>query len=531
MWIKEFFVLYLCLCYVSCAKILFVSITPSPSHQKPFQEIWKALALRGHEVHVVTPNPLVNSTIPNLKQYDISAVYSWAAEMNKKFKQRVKFSLQKPTFFDTFTKEFLVARGWHAVNEYALTLPEFSKLINAQPKLRFDSVIVEWLYPTMAALGGYYEAPLIGICSLGAATNGLDAIGNVLNPVVTPDQNVPIGRSNFSFRDRLLSIFYSIWIRIYYHWHILPMEDKTVRKYLGNNLPYLGQIERNVSLLLLNRNQISHRIMPVVPGVIEFGGLNYNRAVQTLNPDLQDFLDKSNNGVIYFSLGAAIKLVDFLSPDQVQIFKSVFNKLPYNVLWKFENDTMESKPENIFVSKWLNQSVVLDHPNVKLFITQGGLQSTEETIAAHKPIIGIPFHSDQTTNVDTCVQYGMGKMIELEDLTAEKLRSYILEIINNPSYAENAKKLDELMKDQPQDGLEKAIWWIEYVIRHKGAKHLRSTAVDLPWWKYLMLDIFAFISAIFLAIVLILYYSFKFIVQLGSKLFRKNDNSTKKKSE
>ncbi|XP_030763225.1 UDP-glucuronosyltransferase 2B19-like [Sitophilus oryzae] len=211
----------------------------------------------------------------------------------------------------------------------------------------------------MNTLGGYYEAPLIGICSLGAATNGLDAIGNVLNPVVTPDQNVPIGRSNFSFRDRLLSIFYSIWIRIYYHWHILPMEDKTVRKYLGNNLPYLGQIERNVSLLLLNRNQISHRIMPVVPGVIEFGGLNYNRAVQTLNPDLQDFLDKSNNGVIYFSLGAAIKLVDFLSPDQVQIFKSVFNKLPYNVLWKFENDTMESKPENIFVSKWLNQSVVL----------------------------------------------------------------------------------------------------------------------------------------------------------------------------
>lgn len=67
---------------------------------------------------------------------------------------------------------------------------------------------------------------------------------------------------------------------------------------------------------------------------------------------------------------------------------------------------------------------------MKLFITQGGLQSTEEAIAAHKPIIGIPFHSDQTTNVDTCVQYGMGKMVDLEELS--KLRSYILEIIDDP---------------------------------------------------------------------------------------------------
>lgn len=67
---------------------------------------------------------------------------------------------------------------------------------------------------------------------------------------------------------------------------------------------------------------------------------------------------------------------------------------------------------------------------MKLFITQGGLQSTEEAIAAHKPIIGIPFHSDQTTNVDTCVQYGMGKMLDLEELY--KLSKYILEIIDDP---------------------------------------------------------------------------------------------------
>lgn len=69
---------------------------------------------------------------------------------------------------------------------------------------------------------------------------------------------------------------------------------------------------------------------------------------------------------------------------------------------------------------------------MKLFITQGGLQSTEEAIAAHKPIIGIPFHSDQTTNVDTCAMYGMGKLLDMEDITEETLRSYILEVVNDP---------------------------------------------------------------------------------------------------
>lgn len=60
--------------------------------------------------------------------------------------------------------------------------------------------------------------------------------------------------------------------------------------------------------------------------------------------------------------------------------------------------------------------------------------------------------------------------------------------------------------DQPISGIEKVVWWTEYVIRNGGAKHLRNPAADLPWYQYLLLDVtaafFTFLGT--LAIVLIL---------------------------
>lgn len=40
--------------------------------------------------------------------------------------------------------------------------------------------------------------------------------------------------------------------------------------------------------------------------------------------------------------------------------------------------------------------------------------------------------------------------------------------------------------------LQKAVWWIEYVIRNKGATHLKSPLVDMPWYQYYLLDVYLF---------------------------------------
>ncbi|KAF5307251.1 hypothetical protein FQR65_LT06967 [Abscondita terminalis] len=84
----------------------------------------------------------------------------------------------------------------------------------------------------------------------------------------------------------------------------------------------------------------------------------------------------------------------------------------------------------------------------------------------------------------------------------------IQEAINNPKYRETVKMYAELLGDQSSTGLERAIWWTEYVLRHKGAPHLRNPAYDLPWYQYYYLDVIAFCLAV---VIVFLYFTVMFI--------------------
>lgn len=62
------------------------------------------------------------------------------------------------------------------------------------------------------------------------------------------------------------------------------------------------------------------------------------------------------------------------------------------------------------------------------------------------------------------------------------------------SYKERIAHLSELYKDQPYDSLENAVWWVEYVMRHKGISYLRYSESDKPWYQRHDMDIVAFLS-------------------------------------
>lgn len=43
---------------------------------------------------------------------------------------------------------------------------------------------------------------------------------------------------------------------------------------------------------------------------------------------------------------------------------------------------------------------------------------------------------------------------------------------------------------------ETAAYWVEYVIRHRGAPHLRYPGADLGFWQYNSVDVVLFLIAI-----------------------------------
>jgi UDP:flavonoid glycosyltransferase YjiC (YdhE family) len=74
------------------------------------------------------------------------------------------------------------------------------------------------------------------------------------------------------------------------------------------------------------------------------------------------------------------------------------------------------------------------HPNVRLFITHGGLLSTQETIHWGVPVVGIPLLGDQKLNMARAVSAGYGIRLDYDNVTAESLDWALKEVLENSRY-------------------------------------------------------------------------------------------------
>lgn len=78
--------------------------------------------------------------------------------------------------------------------------------------------------------------------------------------------------------------------------------------------------------------------------------------------------------------------------------------------------------------------------------------------------------------------------------------------------------------DQPMSGLEKAVWWTEYVLRHKDTKHLRATAAKLSIIEYYLLDVIGFVLVVAIVAIYLVY-------RIAKVVFSVATSSTKKKKQ
>ena len=91
-------------------------------------------------------------------------------------------------------------------------------------------------------------------------------------------------------------------------------------------------------------------------------------------------------------------------------------------------------------------------------------------------------------------------------------------------YSKNMKTLSTIFKDRPLSAMDTAIYWIEYVIRHKGAYHLRSPAADMHFYEYLLLDVILFVIFIIFSLTIVIYL----VLQKCYSTIRPRFNDSKK---
>lgn len=187
------------------------------------------------------------------------------------------------------------------------------------------------------------------------------------------------------------------------------------------------------------------------------------------------------------------------------------------------------KYKNILHVSNISHYSLLKHSNVKLFIANGELLSLMDAVYYAKPILGIPMFPHHHFTINMAIKMGYCLGIKLKNLSVSKLKQNILELIQNPRYLQNIKELSEIFRDQPLKPKEKAVYWIEYVLRHKGAKHLRSEGRFLNFWQFYNIDVFAAYLGAFIVIVLISYLIMKIVHNLLYKSRKKLEIKVKRK--
>ncbi|CAH0715012.1 unnamed protein product, partial [Brenthis ino] len=489
--------------HIKSARILAVYPTPSISHQVVFRSLTDELIKHGHQITVVTTDPKYpkGQSPTNLTEIDM---HDLSYGIWRDVLLRSKSADHESTALE------IIFRGSSNVFKAQLNTQEFQDIIK---KGEYDLLMLEAYLKPVLVLSEIFKVPVILVSSLGAVNENFRAVGVPTHPFIYPS---PVQRKIYNLTNlEKLQQWYDHWTMENIFSAIDVDDDKMLKSLFGPEIPYIDKLLNNIDMLMINTHPIWLENQPVPPNTIYIGGLHL-KPPQDLPKELQSYLDTSKNGVIYFSFGTNVQ-PELLPPQKIQMFVNVFSQLPYDVLWKWGLDTLPGKSDNIKISKWLPQADLLRHPKVKVFITQGGLQSTDEAIRAGVPMVGIPMLGDQWYNVQKYVRHGIGVQLEINTLTENEFKDAIKNVINDKSFRENIIRLRKVIEDQPMTPAERAVWWVEHIIRHGGGKHLRAAGANMTWRQYFELDlVFIVLSVIIciLAIGLIIIYSlWKFIMK------------------
>ncbi|KAB0799164.1 hypothetical protein PPYR_07044 [Photinus pyralis] len=497
-------VLHLC----KSARILGVIPTPSYSHQVIFQPLWKELSLRGHQVTVLTTHPINDPTLTNLTEIDLGFSVKI---LEDKLLEIINSSSNVATEIE------LTAKVFQVVNDHQLQHPEVKRLID-DPSEHFDLLIVELIMPSMTYFSRRFRCPYIGVVPFEGSNYLFRSIGQPAHSIVYPELFAGF-YGELNLLERVQLIFYDVFVYIL-SLKVSASEEELVWKHFRDKTP-TDTVLQEVSLLFVNSDPVFTYVRPLLPSVIPIGGTLARVPVKPLDKELLNFLDGASKGFIYFSLGSNVKGKD-LPSSTMKVILETFGKLPFKILWKYELDDLPNKPSNVVIARWVSQMEVLKHRNIRLFITHGGIHSMQEAIHARVPMVGMPFFVDQPSNVKRMVAMGFARYVDYQTMTVDDFQSAVLDVIQNPKYRDRIRKLADLGEDQPTTGLERAVWWTEYVLRHKGAPHLRSPYLDIPWYQYYLLDIFAAILVPTILAILVIIKLVRLIIWSVKRMWRRN---------
>lgn len=461
------------------------------SHWVGIKAIAEEMGRRGHQVTVVMPEVNIRMgpgkhyhTFTYPVPYDRDSIDSTMSTNKLVMSKDTQSSLEKA--------RRRIAQIWRImglIHSNAESLLFNNTLISHLQQQGFDAVLTDPMVPTGSLMAHKFGVPTVNLlrgipCSLDMKAAGCP----------TPPSFVPRYFTRYTdkmtFKERLINtiigaLFEPLLCRLLY-WRF----DQITAEFLGEDVT-VAEILSNSDIWLLRSDFTLEFPRPLMPNIVLVGGINCD--VRNPLPDELSPWVSGQHGFVVFTFGSMVSEL----PDEIRIiFFEAFKQIPQKVIWRYTGPVPENVPENVKLMEWVPQNDLLAHPGARAFITHAGSHGLFEGLCHAVPMLMLPLNGDQPDNAHRFAHRGAGVVLNIHTVTVDELVEGLNQVISNPLYKKNLQKLSALHNDRLVDPLELSVFWTEFVMKHKGANHLKAAVHELNWIQYFCLDVIAFLLTI-----------------------------------
>ncbi|NWZ98323.1 UD11 glucuronosyltransferase, partial [Nesospiza acunhae] len=343
---------------------------------------------------------------------------------------------------------------------------------------KFDAIMMDPVLPCGPILAEYLSLPSVYFMRGLPCTLDYKAAQSP-SPVSYVPKTLSSLSDHMAFPERVKNFLIGLSEPLLCHLFYLKYES-LASEFLQRDVT-IQELFSQASVWLMRYDFVFDYPRPIMPNMVYVGGINCLQK-KPLSKEFEAMVNASGeHGIVVFSLGSM-------------------------VLWRYTGKAPPNLPKNVKLVKWLPQNDLLAHPKTRAFITHGGSHGVYEGICNAVPMVLMPLFGDQMDNAKRVESRGAGLTLNILEMTSTDISNALKAVINDKKYKENIQRLSDLHLDRPIHPLDLAVHWVEFVMRHKGAPHLRPAAHDLNWVQYHSLDVIAFLAAVTL---LFLFISFK----------------------
>ncbi|XP_038564460.1 UDP-glucuronosyltransferase 2C1-like [Micropterus salmoides] len=455
------------------------------SHWVNMKILLEELHARGHNITVIRSS--TSWYIPEKSPLYTSITFTTTEGLEDFFEVYVQKIMRAQreeasalTFFK-LTKDFLSAI--YKGHSWALQVFNDEKMIKSFMDSQYDLVLTDPGIAAGVVLAKYLKLPMVlNVRWINSGEGHFAIAPSPLSYIPVPGSGLT---DKMNFIQRIKNIFFYSIVVFQQKFIVGPSYDAICDKYIKGGCDIISLLQE-ADIWLFRSDFVFDFPRPTMPNVIYVGGFQCKPA-QPLPADLEDFVQSAGqHGVIIMTLGTWVKAL----PKEVAVeIASVFAKMPQKVIWRHIGEHPYTLGNNTLIVDWMPQKDLLGHPQTKVFVAHGGTNGVQEAIYHGVPVLGIPLFFDQYDNLLRLQERGAAKIIQLGDVSGHSFEQGINEVLHQESYRQNMHRLSRLHRDQPMAPMDQAIYWVEYVMRHKGAPHLRTEAYKMPWYSYYCFDV------------------------------------------